>query len=443
MEVRNSSYHFNTTDLVIKAAHTSLFAFTHLTLDSFLVERIRPEAQFLFAHLTHLTLLEIDTSEIENLTHAINQFKSCSVTKTLESITLEFRYLYRASQLKHHLANVYNITSILFKPDTYLAHNSLDMPRLVTEYSCFSEKLKELTLIDTDIKQIDSTLFKNFPRLETLNSFKNIIDIIQPGAFLNASSLLKMDISANSIPLLASNIFTGLTNLRFLKLKAKQFEPSAFNGLARLTHLDMSSSSGSFDTIPATLFDDLTDLLELDLTNCSIESIEPTVFNHLYALDKLNLCSNELEVFRTKCTPRVFDAKFNRLTTVVFEADDLTRLEEIDLSFNQLEMTCFDCLFSGVGQVGVQILNLSWNSVGGLEAGAFKRMQALQQLIFYGNNVSWITVGAFDGLRELVELHVAVASTRILECDVFGELSQLQSLEVLKNTQLCNLCFFL
>jgi Leucine-rich repeat (LRR) protein len=433
MEVQNTAHPFNNAHMIMRATHTRLFAFTHLTLDSFLVERIRSEAHFLFAGLDHLTLLEIDTADIASLTHTINQFEACTATKSLKSVTLEFAHLYEASELEARLANVYNIKSLRFKPRSYF-----DMPRLVAEYSCFGHQLKELTFFQTEIKQIESALFEHFPRLHTLSfSFRNSVEAIEPGAFLAADSLLKLDISASDINL-ASNTFAGLTNLRSLKLKVKRIEAEAFNGLARLTHLDMSASPGPLGSIPASLFRDLCELKELDLSDCCIESIEPDAFDRLSALDKLNISNNRLKVFRTKCTPRILNAFFNQLTTVVFEADDLSKLEEVDLSFNKLQMTCFDGLFGGrEQQVGVRVLNLGWNLVSGVEVGAFGRMQALRQLTLYGNNVSWIRVGAFDGLRELLHLNVAVQSTRMLRGGLFAKLAKLQTLEVIKNTQIC------
>ncbi len=65
--------------------------------------------------------------------------------------------------------------------------------------------------------------------------------------------------------------------------------------------------------------------------------LHPEAFVQLTNLDLLNLSHNRLVRAEIKSAPKVFKADQNKLDSIFFSPDDLTRLEEINLSMNILK----------------------------------------------------------------------------------------------------------
>jgi hypothetical protein len=131
-------------------------------------------------------------------------------------------------------------------------------------------KLKKLSL--TDIGCLEKDFFKNLSWLEELY-FENVgLREIQSGAFDGLNKLTSLDISNNHL---------------------SKFEPGIFDKLSNLETLELSFNP--LNCVQSGLFNKLNKLKSLSLWNCSLVEIHVGAFAGLFNLEELNLFENDLE----------------------------------------------------------------------------------------------------------------------------------------------------
>ena len=193
--------------------------------------------------------------------------------------------------------------------------------------------------------------------------------------------------------------------------------------------LDLSYES--ITVLAAGDFDGLTALTYLDLEHNSLTALPAGVFDELTALTTLNLFENLL----TALPAGVFD-KLTALTTLLLEDisltalpagvfDKLTALTRLDLSRNSLTALpagVFDKL------TALTALLLEDNSLTALPAGVFDELTALTELYLHGNSLTALPADVFDELTALLQLTLALNSLAELPDDVFEPLTSLNTL---------------
>merc|ERR1719479_477809 len=133
-------------------------------------------------------------------------------------------------------------------------------------------------------------------------------------------------------------------------------------------------------SLPAGVFDHLTQLEVLDLNRNEITSLQAGVFDHLTQLRFLNLYSN----------------KITSLEAGVF--DHLTQLHGLFLGDNEIssiEAGVFDHLTQ------LQGLHLQFNEISSLPAGVFDHLTQLQYLELKDNKLTALPAGVFDHLGKI------------------------------------------
>lgn len=134
--------------------------------------------------------------------------------------------------------------------------------------------------------------------LVSLNlSFCNI-DELSRFAFRKIRNLKILDLSSNSIKVIAERTFTYLNQLRSLRLEGNfdlaVIEPEAFSGLAYVRNLDFAGAK--LRIISAYTFSGL-NLEGIDLSNNSINEIEDFAFSDLI-VKRINFENNYISLFR-------------------------------------------------------------------------------------------------------------------------------------------------
>ena len=181
-------------------------------------------------------------------------------------------------------------------------------------------------------------LFKNLRqhlRLQELSiNIKNLNDknIIKLFAGNKFPSLVKLDIEHSKMTKLEKKMLEGFPMLRSLSItqskKLRIIDADAFSSLTNLVHLNLSWNS--IETINQRNFSGLINLETLILSCNSIDSIEKRSFSSLKKLIELNLCFNKLSILN----PKVFIGLRN-LKKLNLKNNMLT-----DFDFSKLEYYC-------------------------------------------------------------------------------------------------------
>lgn len=156
--------------------------------------------------------------------------------------------------------------------------------------------LKEITLMNDKIAELDFSAFTNLPLLVNLTLKDNKLTEIQRDVFVNLPSLKYLDLSFNSISLAHDGCFEHLTFLNDLILEANSITvltSETFRGLGNLTRLDLRSNKLAI--IGDLTFTELWNLNELLLDNNELEYLSERAFDGLALLQKLSMTGNKLK----------------------------------------------------------------------------------------------------------------------------------------------------
>ena len=158
-----------------------------------------------------------------------------------------------------------------------------------------------------------------------------------------------------------------------------------FDGLTALTSLNLSNNGMASPHVD--LFDEITALTSLNLSNNGMASPHEDLFDGLTALTSLNLSNNSIE------SPH--EDLFDEIT-------GLLRLYLNDNSLSTLNVNLF------AGLVDLRTLDLSGNSLTGLTAGVFEDLDVdMKSLYLRSNKLASLPADIFAGLTGLLDLDLS------------------------------------
>ncbi|GFR70657.1 leucine-rich repeat-containing protein [Elysia marginata] len=202
---------------------------------------------------------------------------------------------------------------------TYLKLDGTPVRKLYARSFYGLSSLRELSMRDCTITQLDGEMFAFLPHLVTLNLGHNRLQTLPPAMALSGHQFLhSVYFDHNEITDLKANSFKGL-NLHRVDLsfnRIRDLGPETFAD-ATLTHVDLSHnllltvSPASFTPIslqlstlslagnplrilPASVFSSLRALTLLNLTACQLSSLPNDVVADLVSLKKLDLSHNNI-----------------------------------------------------------------------------------------------------------------------------------------------------
>ena len=215
--------------------------------------------------------------------------------------------------------------------------------------------------------------------------------------FYNKTTLLmRISLQNNSLP--ASDVKQVLTilprNLRGITLN--------INNVIKLTKKEL----GQFN-----------DLKTLGLRNCSLNSIEPNVFDNMVQLSQLWIDDGKLNnlpdgLFRYNMKLNYLNIAGNKLTQFNATKLGLTRVLEIDLGYNQIR------------EINVQTLTtrklwLNHNRIQRLHCQLFRNNSFLPEIVLSGNNITLLCVNAFKTIMHIGELSLHTNGLKSLPKNIF------------------------
>ncbi|XP_072947502.1 uncharacterized protein [Epargyreus clarus] len=301
-----------------------------------------------------------------------------------------------------------------------------------------SSTLQYLDISSCNLTIINSQFFENITSLTTVDLSSNPLKAIEEGVFdvLTGLETLKLnDCKLTDVP---DNLFTSLANLKNLELAGNFLSttnwPEVLGNLNRLEYLNLRKSgltSLSEDTfsnctnlvtlvladnelrdldVGTTLGSSVNHLELLDLSNCKIQGpISGEAFANATRLKVLHLSGNPLfapdlqealaplpkleRLFLSNCGLSNLPENFN-----VFE-----NLIELDISHNPL-VNVFVRLLAPLDNL--EYLNMGYSNLSYIGPDTFAHMTSMKRLVLSGNDLLSLEAGLFGNLTQLTTLEL-------------------------------------
>ncbi|KAG9275236.1 toll-like receptor 4 [Astyanax mexicanus] len=193
--------------------------------------------------------------------------------------------------------------------------------------------------------------FKRMPNIRSLNLSNNGNIYLSNNPFSGLSSLEVLDFHQTTLKGLATKfeLFKKLQNLKYLDISYTDFtfwSTVSFGSLNRLKVLKMAGNHFQEDAL-SYLFENLTSVEYIDISNCEIDSIAWRTFKDLPRLQQLLLNQNRLMVLDFVTHPNLKDLRLLEVHTNNIASIPLNILQNLpknltvlDLSFNPIDCSC-------------------------------------------------------------------------------------------------------
>ncbi|KAI4472762.1 hypothetical protein M0802_016515, partial [Mischocyttarus mexicanus] len=247
-------------------------------------------------------------------------------------------------------------------------------------------------------------------------------------------NLRKLDLSNNNLTRLTYN-FDAAPNLVHLYLNNNNittYAPRLFNELTNLEVLDLSENY--VELFDDSLFRKLKLLKNLNLAKNNLMQITPFMLKNLKNMEILDISYNHFyrmpsDLFkRNKKLRRIYfhDNQKNIRTLPDYFFSNLTKLERVKLNNNDF-LSLSEHLFTG--SKSLKYINLSDNNLSTLPENIFRGLINLQELLLKDNLITHLPKKIFNGLRKLRKLDI---SGNRLDFVPKGLFENLNSLKILK-----------
>lgn len=251
--------------------------------------------------------------------------------------------------------------------------SNLGLESLQPEHLIGAKRSWDLFAQNNAIKEIPAFLFMNAGSVIRVDLSHNKIKRIHQQGFIGANDLTSLDLSGNQIEILNEHAFNGLMNLTHMNLARNQIteiHSFAFVGLNRLFHLDLSQNA--ITVLEDKTFGNLSRLNQLQLSYNQINEIKPCAFATAHSLSRLDLSHNNIT------DEQLFDNLYNLL--------------HLDLShnpINELGIATFAKL------IKLEHLDLGHTNLTDIELGTFSYSRGLISLDLSENNLKALDFGLF------------------------------------------------
>lgn len=209
-----------------------------------------------------------------------------------------------------------------------------------------------------------------------------------------------------------------------------------FSKMRNLKELTLGFSP--IDVIAEDAFQDLKNLIDLDLESCKIEYFPEKLFWNMKKLIRLNINENPVKVL----SPRAFQDVKNVEVLYPPQANNIEELvvkfpKLVEFYMNKHKMEKLEKSFF-VNMIKVRKIGFSYSSIKEISEGAFQDLTRLEELSFDECGIEIIHEKSFWYLNKLTSLDLSYNAVKKIPVNAFRELTELNEL-LLKKCQITSL----
>ena len=265
---------------------------------------------------------------------------------------------------------------------TNLVLNNLKIQAIPDNAFAQLSHLRRLDLSNNDIRMLCNGSFRGLSKLKTLNLNENTVSIVESGVFSELRSLETLLMANRQGKLLVFEHAKAFKNLRILSLAmfADTRVARRYSLLPKLEVLDFFG--GNTHTINITLMDQFRSLniSSVAFRNQHIHSIEPGAFSNFTNLRSINLCCNERLGYKMAV------AALQHTQNTIIDTVVLDRVCKGGRIFNIFRMSDF-CFPVGLN---IRRLSVRSNAIIGIEANQAQCLSLLEELDLSYNQLIYI-----------------------------------------------------
>lgn len=277
--------------------------------------------------------------------------------------------------------------------------------------------LSTLDMSHNEISKLSEESFKFMPNLRTIDFSQNAIvnwADIAPNTLLSATiSVSKLNLAGNSLSSFTSideSYILASTSLNTLDLSdnkiTKVTGQHVLHGLPKLEHLSLRGN-------PLRSISDIIseNLLSLDISNCKLTFLQPTVFLSMPLLTYVNMAQNHRLSLTRKVGAYVTSTSVKRI--------DLSRC-----NMDGIELNGFPNLMTAI---------LNRNLINKVKRESFESNKFLENIDLSANAITHISSTSFRELSHLKVLDISYNMIRRIERDTFKDNELLTSINLGRN----------
>ncbi|CAG4950540.1 unnamed protein product, partial [Parnassius apollo] len=281
----------------------------------------------------------------------------------------------------------------------------------------FFENMTSLTTVDISnnpLRKLDAGVFDVLTSLDTLNLNDCQLTTISDGTFSSLSNLKRLELAGNIFTNANwSDILGNLIRLEYLNLRKSgltSLSEATFTNCTNLVTLILADNELHDLDVAAVLGNSVTHLELLDLSNCHIQGpISGEAFANATRLKVLYLSGNPLfapdlqealaplpkleRLFLSNCGLHNLPDNF-----IVFD-----NLLELDISHNPL-VNVFTKLLAPLEKL--EYLNMGYSNLSYVGPQTFSKMTSMKRLVLSGNDLLSLEAGLFGNLTQLTTLEL-------------------------------------
>jgi Leucine-rich repeat (LRR) protein len=232
----------------------------------------------------------------------------------------------------------------------------------LSELDINRNRLKYLTELNAALSQLNESVLPGFNKL---NLERNLIEDVADEFPQTLRYLTELNLNANKITLISSSTFKNLVSLRVLRLSANpilRFENNCFQFQTNLLGLYMDNNDKLLQLVNGNLFNGLTKLDVLSITETTLASLVNMTWSNMPNLNRLSLNTKRIKKFQMR--------------------NDLNNM--------------------------VRTLNLNGNKIQHLIENMFVSFVNLEELNLQYNEIRFVSSNTFTGLLKLINLKLYV-----------------------------------